>query len=67
MNLVVNGEQRALAPPSETVDGVISALGLPKERVAVELNGAIVMKGARISTAVRDGDVLEVVTLVGGG
>lgn len=67
MDLVVNGEQRSLTPPSPTVDGVIHALGLPRERVAVELNGAIVPKAARAATSVQDGDVLEVVTLVGGG
>ena len=67
MDLVVNGDKRSLTPPSQTVEGVISALGLPKERVAVELNGAIVTKAARASTGVKDGDVLEFVTLVGGG
>lgn len=67
MDLVVNGEARALTPSAPTVDGIISALGLPTERVAVELNGALVSQSARAAMAVKDGDVLEVVTLVGGG
>lgn len=67
MDLLVNGEKRALQPLTATVDAVVEELGLPKERVAVELNGALVTRGARAVTIVRDGDVLEVVTLVGGG
>jgi sulfur carrier protein len=65
MDLVVNGERRSL--DVTTVDTVVLALGLPPERVAVELNGAIVTKAKRAETSVKDGDVLEVVTLVGGG
>jgi thiamine biosynthesis protein ThiS len=67
MDLVVNGEKRTLTLRDKNVDAVVVALGLPQERVAVELNGAIVTKAQRSSTAVKDGDVLEVVTLVGGG
>ena len=67
MDLVVNGEKRSLTLHAQNVDGVVVALGLPLERVAVELNGAIVTKATRPHTTVRDGDVLEVVTLVGGG
>ena len=67
MRLVVNGEPRAFDPPPATVEALVVALGLPKERVAVELNGAIVPKAARPSHPVLDGDVLEIVTLVGGG
>lgn len=69
MDLVVNGEMRTLALRAQdvNVDTVVVALGLPLERVAVELNGAIVTKAQRAATAVKNGDVLEVVTLVGGG
>ncbi len=67
MHLVVNGEPRALDPAPATVDGLLAALGMPRERVAVELNGAIVPKAERPARPVKDGDVLEIVTLVGGG
>lgn len=67
MDLVVNGEKRSLTLHAHNVDAVVAALGLPLERVAVELNGAIVTKATRAKTMVKDGDVLEVVTLVGGG
>ena len=67
MDLVVNGEPRSVAPDAPTVDAVLAALGLPRERVAVEVNGSIVTKAERVQHPVKDGDVLEVVTLVGGG
>lgn len=65
VELVVNGEKRSVA--ARDVEDVVRALGLPNERVAVELNGNIVTKATRASTPVQSGDVLEVVTLVGGG
>jgi thiamine biosynthesis protein ThiS len=37
------------------------------DRVAVEHNGAIVRRADRPVTRVNDGDVFEIVTLVGGG
>jgi sulfur carrier protein len=67
MNLVVNGEPRAVSVEPPTVDALVLSLGLPRERVAVELNGAIVKKADRAACTLKDGDVLEIVTLVGGG
>jgi thiamine biosynthesis protein ThiS len=67
MNLVVNGERRSFDLTASTVESLVDALGLPKERVAVELNGAIVPKRDRAERSLVDGDVLEIVTLVGGG
>ena len=70
MNVVVNGEPRALTELKDaaaTVETLVAALGLPKDRVAVELNGAIIKKADRAAAALKDGDVLEIVTLVGGG
>ena len=69
MNLVVNGEKREVpaAGPVSNVEALLAALGIPRERVAVELNGDIVTKAERASKSVKDGDVLEIVTLVGGG
>jgi len=66
MRLTINGEPRDLTDV-DTIDGLIAALGLPPERVAVEHNGAIVRRPERASAQVKDGDTLEIVTLVGGG
>lgn len=71
MKVVVNGEQReVLGPdglPVQTVEALLVAMDLPRERVAVELNGVIVLKAERASRPLHGGDVLEIVTLVGGG
>jgi sulfur carrier protein len=42
-------------------------LKLPAFGSAVELNGVVVRKADQAATALRDGDRLEVVRLVGGG
>ena len=40
---------------------------MPRTRVAVELNRAIVRRLDHPTTQLTDGDTIEVVTLVGGG
>ena len=37
------------------------------ERIAIELNGSILPKSAYNSTILKDGDVMEIVSFVGGG
>ncbi|MBI5495435.1 MAG: sulfur carrier protein ThiS [Deltaproteobacteria bacterium] len=66
MQLTVNGEPRSFDRPL-TVAEFVSTLGLGAERVAIELNRAVVPRRDHATTALREGDVLEVVTFVGGG
>lgn len=67
MQLTVNGEVRTFERAPESLEALLVALALPTERVAVELNGALVRRDERSGTGVADGDVVEIVTLVGGG
>lgn len=67
MNVRVNGEPRAVVLDDDTVSGLLVALGCVPERVAVEQNGVIVRRDDRPATRVHEGDVFEIVTLVGGG
>jgi len=62
----LNGEAQQL-PASLNVTQMLDFLGLPKERVAVERNRAIVPKSAWETILVAQGDELEVVHFVGGG
>src|SRR5437867_2723648 len=62
----LNGETQAL-PASLTVVQLLEYFGLPKDRVAVERNRAIVPKANWSSVSVASGDELEVVQFVGGG
>jgi sulfur carrier protein len=63
---VLNGAERPLPRPL-TVGELVHELGLPRERVAVELNGAIVRKAAYDAVVVESGARVEVVSFVGGG
>jgi sulfur carrier protein len=68
MRITVNGTVHELpATPAATLDELIVRLSLPAERVAVELNGTVVRRGDRARRTLADGDVVEIVTLVGGG
>jgi thiazole synthase len=62
----LNGEPQTL-PVSLNVAQILEFLGLPKERVAVERNRALVPKADWERVIVAAGDELEVVHFVGGG
>ena len=62
----LNGEVQAL-PAALNVVQLLDFFGLPKERVAVERNRAIVPKSSWETVVVVTGDELEVVHFVGGG
>jgi thiamine biosynthesis protein ThiS len=55
------------APDGATLEALIGRLGLPAGRIAVERNGAVVPRGQYGGVLLAEGDVIEVVTLVGGG
>jgi sulfur carrier protein len=65
MRLVINAEERELA--ASTLDALIEELGMKSDRVAVELNREIVPRAKWSTTALTDGDRLEIVHFVGGG
>lgn len=66
LQLTVNGEPRRLRAGS-TVADLVQDLGLAAAQVAVERNKAIVRRAEHATTALADGDRIEVVTLFGGG
>lgn len=66
MTVTVNGEQHALAPGS-TVEALVARLGFAKAACAVEVNRRLVPKREHAACALKPGDRIEVVTLVGGG
>ena len=66
MHIQLNGEAVEL-PQDETVAGLISRLDLAGRRVAVELNLDIVPRSQHATTALREGDQVEVVHAIGGG
>ena len=66
IRIVVNGETREV-PEGLGVSGLVSHLGLPLDRVAIERNLEILPRSQWLTTAVQPGDKYEIVHLVGGG
>jgi len=66
MRLTINGEAKDV-PRSMTVAELVAHLGLGEGPVAVELNREIVPRAQHASRTIADGDVLEIVHMVGGG
>ena len=66
MRVSVNGENQEFAE-GVSVAGMLSQLGLTDRRVAVEVNRQIVRRSVHGSCKLKDGDVVEIVSLVGGG
>lgn len=66
MTVTVNGETKQL-PDAQAVSDLIEALGLSQRPVAVEVNRRLVPKSQHGTVVLKDGDTVELVTLVGGG
>ena len=64
--ITVNGEPMRL-PSGTSVADLLERLKILSPRVAVERNREILPKAEYPATPLADGDVLEVVELVGGG
>ena len=66
MRIVVNGEPRQVTDAT-TVADLLAELGLNVRRVAVEVSRELVPRARHSEHVLREGDELEIVTLVGGG
>ena len=66
MNLTLNGEPRMFDGPAR-LDALVAHLGLDPRKVAVERNLEIVPRSLYASTAIADGDRIEIVHFIGGG
>ncbi len=65
MKLTVNGEPHETE--QQTISGLLAELAIQPERVAVEVNLAIVRRVEFDSFLLHDGDAVEIVNFVGGG
>jgi sulfur carrier protein len=66
VQITVNGESRVV-PEGLGVRALLTHLGLPTERVAIERNLEILPRAQWSATTVAPGDRYEIVHLVGGG
>jgi thiamine biosynthesis protein ThiS len=65
MRMAINGEDREFT--ASNLEALIEELGMKGDRVAVELNRDIIPRSNWLTTALKDGDKLEIVHFVGGG
>lgn len=64
--ITVNGAVRPAAH-LKMISDLIAELKLDSKKVAIERNLAIVPRSAYATTAIMDGDAIEVVAFIGGG
>ena len=66
MQISVNGAA-IQAPQPTTLSALLEQLKLGGQRLAVELNGEIIVRSQHAQTTLKDGDRLEIVQAIGGG
>jgi len=69
MKFKINGEFKTIIDSNEELflEGLVTQLGYQPQLVVVELNGVIINPKDWLSTKIKNGDCLEIVTIVGGG
>lgn len=63
--MIINGKEENIC--DITVTELLELKGLKKNRVAIELNGAILKKDEYDTRNLKNEDKMEIVTFVGGG
>ena len=66
MEVMLNGEKREI-PEGVTVAQLLQQLQIQPERVAVEVNLTVLKRAQLPSMALKPGDQVEIVQLIGGG
>ena len=63
--VTVNGEKRDCA--GQTVPQLLDEMGYNRLHIAVEINEVIISRDDYDNTVINNGDVVEIVTFMGGG
>jgi thiamine biosynthesis protein ThiS len=66
ITIQLNGDPHELPGPA-TIADLLARLEIDPRRVAVERNFVVVKRDLYVSTALADGDQIEIVNFVGGG
>ena len=66
MKVTLNGENKEF-DGEMTVSKLLEVLDIPVRGIAVEINREIIPKTTHEKAQVKDGDVIEIVRMVGGG
>jgi len=65
VHIQLNGEEEEVSV--ENLQQLVLALGLEVRTIAIELNREVVPKSSWTTTAIHEGDRIEVVHMIGGG
>lgn len=66
MKLIINGEEGTF-DEAPTIEQLLETKGLGQAPCAVEVNAELIPKRKHAQHRLREGDILEIVSLVGGG
>ncbi len=66
LTIRLNGETKNVQE-NTTIADLLAGIGMGSEAVAVEVNRTVVSKAAHPSRIIQENDVVEIVTVVGGG
>lgn len=66
IQITLNGESRRIMPGT-TMEALLNQLALPQGRVACEVNREIVRRSELGKFHLNEGDVVEIVQMIGGG
>jgi len=66
ITIQVNAESKTVQS-GETIAGLLETLGKNPQYLAVEQNRILIRRAEHAQTILQAGDILEIVTLVGGG
>ncbi|MEM1224497.1 MAG: sulfur carrier protein ThiS [Planctomycetota bacterium] len=66
IEITINGEARQIDGPMPIAE-LVRRAEVPEHYLAIEINGDVVPRESHATVLVNAGDVVEVVTLVGGG
>lgn len=66
MYITINGEKKIVNEKMSLTE-LIKELGIDPNRVAVELNMSIIDKSDYLNTILKENDLLEIVSFIGGG
>lgn len=66
MKITINGEDKNYEGEM-SVKKLLEVLDIPSKGIAVEINKEIIPRGTHSEVIVGDGDVIEIVRMVGGG
>ncbi|MEE8574521.1 MAG: sulfur carrier protein ThiS [Thermodesulfobacteriota bacterium] len=66
MKIKVNGEDRE-TQDGTSLDGLLDILEVSRKGIAVECNREIVPRGRLSEVILKEGDIVEIIRMVGGG